>query len=156
MKVKELSNHSETIYPSLNTQCSNVEYRFDEIENTNYEFDELQKIEKFFSYLKTLSRTDGKPSLVNINRAEEFLISLLSNFGHGYIYPLVSSNTDGDILFSYNTDELYLGIRICDDSLIEIFFKDFVDGGKEFEEFNFIEDAVNSEIVDGFFKSIIQ
>jgi hypothetical protein len=154
MRFKELLKYSDTVYPSLEAESFNIEYQFDEIDKSNYEFDELEKIESFFSDLKTLSRTEGKPSLITINRSEELWSSIINYFGLGFIYPLVSSNIDGDILFSYNTSDKYLGIRICDDTLIELFFKDYVNGEKDFEEYSFVEDAVNSEIIDIFLSPI--
>ena len=114
-------------------------------------FEEIDSINNFLDELKKQSFSEGNPSPFIVSKAEDVWINILTEFGAESRLPLVSSNIHGEILFSYDEPSQYLGIRICDSMIIEIFYKDFEKNERSLDEFLSIDELLESEKVRNFF-----
>lgn len=119
--------------------------------NRKINLDEVKKIDKSLEELKNFSKNEGSPALVTVHLSEDVWMTLINEFGLDIPMPLVSANVEGEVLFSFNTPNKYLGIRAFENLTIEIFYKDFENNLRNFEENLNVEDIIKSDQVRDFF-----
>lgn len=121
----------------------------DETESTSELLEDLDNIDNFFVELKNDSISIGSPAYTLIGKAEDLWSTYQDFYGLTKPMPIVSSNENGDILFSFNKEDEYLGIRLLEEG-IEIYYEDFNSNERELINLFLVEEILDNSTIQKF------